>query len=272
MNTKRAMQCSLFLAALGWAASAAFADAVGDYKVILDRNPFGLKPPPAPLPPPPTPPPVETPTNYKLSGITALFNPPRAMFVNQPPGKPTPEYISLSEGQLQGSLEVLPNGINVKAGTVRVKISGEERTLSFEKDGLKAPSGPPVMTAPGVPVPFGQPNPVPSTPGGSVAYPPNVPANIPVPSTGYGRPQPATAQPAGTQAIPAPQISPGTPNRPLRGSIPLTSSGNQTEPPPAPKIDPVEQAVRMELDRTINRPRVVAGELPPLPPTDLTGR
>ena len=264
---KRATHYSLLLAVLGCTTLLARADAVGDYKVILDRNPFGLKPPPAPLPPPPTTPPPETPTNYKLSGITALFNPPRAMFVNQPPGKPTPEYISLSEGQLQGSLEVLPNGINVKAGTVRVKISGEERTLSFEKDGLKAPSGPPVMTAPGVPLPFGQPNPTPPTPGGSVAYPPNVP----VPPSGYGRPQPATAQPAGIQAIPAPQTSPGTPSRPVR-TIPINTTGNQTEPPPAPKIDPVEQAVRMELDRAINRPKVSAGELPPLPPTDLTGR
>ena len=123
------------------------ADALGDYKVILDRNPFGLRPPP----PPPkieTPPPPETPTNYKLTGITALFKPTRVMFVNQVPGKP-PEYLSLSEGQLQGSIEVLPGGIDVKAGTVKVKISGEERTMSFEKDGLKMAAAPQPMSGDG---------------------------------------------------------------------------------------------------------------------------
>ena len=64
---KRATQCSLFLAVLGGAAIIARADAVGDYKVILDRNPFGLKPPPAPLPPPTNAPPTEAPTSYKAN-------------------------------------------------------------------------------------------------------------------------------------------------------------------------------------------------------------
>ncbi len=268
MNLKRAMQCSLFLALLGWATSTALADAVGDYKVILDRNPFGLKPPPAPVPPPAPAPPPETPTNYKLSGITALFNPPRAMFVNQPPGKPTPEYISLSEGQVGGGLEVLTNGINIKAGTVRVKISGEERTLSFEKDGLKAPSGPPVMTAPGGPLPFGQPNPVPPTPGGTTALPFNNSGPI-----NYNRGMPSAfpsavpvALPSG---IPAPGNTPVNLSRPVRGNIPLTG-GNMTEPPPAQIVDPAEQALRMEINRKLTEKAVMNRDLPPLPSTDLS--
>ena len=95
---KRATQSGLLLAVVCCGALTARADAVGDYKVILDRNPFALKPPPVPQPPSTNAPP-ETPTNYKLTGITALFKPRRAMFVNQVPGKPVPEYISLSEGQ-----------------------------------------------------------------------------------------------------------------------------------------------------------------------------
>lgn len=253
---KLATPLGLLLAAVCCAASTARADALGDYSVILERNPFSLKPPP---PAPPPPPPVETviPTNYKLSGITALFNPPRAMFVNQIPGKPSPEYLSLSEGQRQGTLEVLPDGINVKAGTVRVKISGEERTMSFEKDGLKAAAGPPVMTAPGVPMPLGHPNPVPPTPGGSMVPAPS----IPVPA--YNRP---TAVPTGT-----PSVIPGANQiqRPVR-TIPLTTTESQPSPPIPPPVDRAEQAVRMELNEAINQQ--TRGANPPLPPSDLRGK
>lgn len=247
-----------------WACVAvARADVVGDYKVILDRNPFGLKPPPV-APSAPTNAPVETPTNYKLSGITALFKPPRAMFVNQPPGKPAPEYVSLSEGQRQGGIEVLPGGINLSNGTVRVKISGEERTMSFEKDGLKPAGGPPIMTAPGVPVPFGQFNPVQPTPGGSMVAP-----AIPTPQPSY-RPPNTMPQPVNPAVIPVPAQFQGTPTRPVR-TVPLTQQ-NQTTPPPAPHIDPVEQTVRMEIQRVVDAPKVQRGDLPPLPPTDLTGK
>lgn len=266
---KRATQTALFLAVLCCAASAR-ADALGDYKVILDRNPFGLKPPP----PPPTnapPPVVETPTNYKLSGITALFNPPRAMFVNQVPGKPTPEYLSLSEGQRQGAIEVLANGINLKAGSVRVKISGEERTLSFEKDGLKAAAGASIMTAPGVPVPMPGFNPVQPTPGGSMVPPPGMTAPQ------FNRPSPTTPQAVPTAAppaIPAPGQLQITPTRQIRtGSVTVPiQQQNQTSPPPAPDVDPVVQTVAIEVQRAVTKKQVDAGQLPPLPPTDLTGR
>lgn len=241
------------------------ADAVGDYKVILERNPFGLKPPPVPTPPPTIAPP-ETPTDYKLTGITALFRPIRAMFVNQPPGKPTPEYVTLSEGQRQGSIEVLADGIDVKAGTVRVKISGEERTLSFAKNGMKAAAGPPVMTAPGVPAPQPGLNPYQPTPGGTTAQPLNYP-----PPQQFNRPGGTVPPPA---AVPPVSILPmqSTPVRPVRGvSIPVTQQ-NQTAPPPAPNVDPVVQTVAIEVNRAATKQQVDAGQLPPLPPTDLTGR
>lgn len=259
---KRAIQTGFLLAALGCASVAVRADALGDYKVILERNPFGLKPPPPP-PPPPTNPAPETPTNYKLSGITALFNPPRAMFVNQVPGKPTPEYLSLSEGQRQGSLEILPGGINLKDGSVRVKVSGEERTMSFAKDGLKAAAGAPIMTAPGVPVPMPGFNPVQPTPGGSMA-------------PQFNRPSPATPQavPAATPAIPAPGQLQITPTRQIRtGSVTVPiQQQNTTAPPTPPPVDPVVQTVAIEVNRAVTKDQVAAGQLPPLPPTDLTGR
>lgn len=266
---KRASQFVLVLAAVCLATLAARADAVGDYKVILERNPFALKPPPVPQPPPTNAPP-ETPTNYKLTGITALFKPRRAMFVNQVPGKPTPEFISLSEGQRQGTLEVLADGINIKAGTVRVKISGEERTLSFDKDGLKAMAGGPVMTAPGVPTPLNQLNPVPPTPGGSIAPPPNFQGGYQNSQGSFNRGA-APAIQSGTIAAQG-NIGTGAINTSRTVRIPMDSTPVQSSPPPAPKVDPVEQAVRMEVQRVIDAPKVQSGDLPPLPPTDLTGR
>ena len=258
------------LLCLGASTLFARADVAGDYKIILERNPFGLKPPPAPPAPATNTAPVETPTAYKLSGITALFRPPRAMFVNQPPGKPTPEYLSLSEGQRQGSLEVLPGGINVKAGTVRVKISGEERTMSFEKDGLKPASGPPaMMTAPGVPTPMPVPgyNPAPATPGGTMVAPPS--SVVPQ----FNRPPAPVSGGFAPAAMPTEIIMQSAPpQRPVRVGttpIPLTQQ-NTTSPPPAPHIDPAEQALRIEIQRIVDAPRVNAGELPPLPPTDLS--
>lgn len=267
---KRATQCGLLLAVLGCSAANVCADAVGDYKVILDRNPFGLKPTPLPQPPQTNAPP-ETPTKFKLSGLTALFKPPRAMFVNEGvPGKP--EYISLPEGQGGGGILVLSNGINFAAGTVRVIIAGEERTLSFEKDGVKPAVGSPLMPAPGgAPARFtGGYNPPPATLGGTtISQPSAVPVNFNQIPSGVS-PQ------GGAGAIPPPAITPNTARIPRFGQatevVPFANAGNQTSPPPAPPVDPVVQAVTMEVQRAATKKQVDAGQLPPLPPTDLSGR
>ncbi|NBV22044.1 MAG: hypothetical protein EBS05_09015 [Proteobacteria bacterium] len=272
MNMKRANQLGWLLAAVLAAAVTVRADVVGDYKIILERNPFGLKPPPAPViatnPPPP-----EVPTNYKLSGITALFKPARAMFVNQVPGKPTPEYISLSEGQRQGSLEVLAGGIDLKRGSVRVKISGEERTLSFEKDGLKAAAGP-AMPGPGGAMPM---NPVPARPGGGMAMPtpifPVPPAN---PAGNQQQPLPGRFGVPGGAGLPGaggvvPVDSTPSPTRPLR-TIPVNGATSLPTPPDHGEVDPLKQGLLMEANKIITAPAVANGQLPPLPPTDFTGK
>lgn len=269
---KRATHCGLLLALIGYSAANVCADAVGDYKVILDRNPFGLKP--APLPPPPqTNAPPETPTKFKLSGLTALFKPPRAMFVNEGvPGKP--EYISLPEGQGGGGILVLSNGINFAAGTVRVIIAGEERTLSFEKDGVKPAVGSPLMSAPGgAPLRFtGGYNPPPATLGGTtMSQPSAVPVNF--------NQIPSGLSPQGVSgAIPPPATTPNTARIPRLGPsttadsfvVPIGNAGNQTSPPPAPKVDPGEQALRMEISQKVYEQ--TPGAFPPLPPSDLRGR
>ena len=245
--------------------------AVSDYQVILERNPFGLKPPPAaPAPPPPAAEPAK-PTNWKLSGLTALFKPPRAMFVNQVPGKPTPEYLSVPQGERQGAIEVLPDGIDIAAGTVRVKINGEERTMSFKDDGLKGPAGPPVPTLPGFPVPPGL-NPAPATPlggGGQLPVPTisNPPTGQPL-RTGV---QPVSATSAASATPPGVVPIPGAANFQRNVRIaPGVAGQNATSPPAAPQVDPAEQALRMEINRKITEVQVQRGELPPLPGTDLT--
>lgn len=265
MNMKLAIQCGLLLLPLGVAVAAAPpTDAVGDYRVILERNPFGLKAPAAPAPPPVTAPP-ETPTNFKLSGITALFKPPRAMFVNTAnPSKP--EYISLPEGEKGGGITVLSNGINFAAGTVRVIIAGEERTLSFEKDGLKPAPGSPIMTAPGGVVPrFGL-NPVPSTPGGSVLQ---TPATAPITTSQTTFNQPVAATGGG---IPGPVSVARVPRIPTTGNvtIPIGAAASQTSPPTPPKVVPEEQALRMEIHQKVYEQ--TPGAFPPLPATDLRTR
>ena len=241
---------SLLLALLGVVA-AAHADTAGDYSVTLERNPFGLKPPPPP-PPPPTNAPPETPTNYKLTGISALFKPTRVMFVNQLPGKPQPEYITLSEGQRQGSLEVVPGGINLRRGEVKVKISGVESTMSFEKNGIKvAATGP----APGAPMPGGMPvpipgmpqNPNPPKPGGAMTAPGMPGMNNTPPAY-----VPPVQLPVGAPATTDPNAGPGiNVNRPMRTtgavSLPVNQQASQPTPPDHGNVDPVRQTVAMEV-------------------------
>lgn len=63
--------------------------------------------------------------------------------------------------------------------------------------------------------------------------------------------------------IPPPQLEP----RPMRIAPPAQQ--NQVVPPPAPAVDPVAQAVRIEIQRRVEGGVVRAGELPVLPPVDL---
>src|SRR5437763_5237458 len=71
---------------IGWAEAKS-----NPYLTIVDRNPFGLKPPPPPADPTP-PAPVVPPAKVILTGITSLFGPSnkRALLeiTEQEPGKP----------------------------------------------------------------------------------------------------------------------------------------------------------------------------------------
>src|SRR4026208_1717959 len=82
---------------------------VNPYEPIVERNPFGLKPPPPPDPDagkPPQPPPAPLAT-VDLTGLTSLLSSKRALLEIVPgPGKPMIKPI-LAEGERVESVEVV---------------------------------------------------------------------------------------------------------------------------------------------------------------------
>jgi len=112
----------------------------GLYEVIVDRNPFGLRPVPPPAPAAEEDPAKEI-SALKLTGITVLKSVRRAMFVLETPGRPIVDSGLLSEGERDGfitNLEVLR--IDAKAGVVRVRLGAKEFTLNFAENGIKPPT------------------------------------------------------------------------------------------------------------------------------------
>jgi len=108
------------------------------YQSIIDRNAFGLKPPPSP------------PTNVveaapllqvKLTGVSSLGGEPKAFFqMTEPgPGKLPKWPPGLTKGEKLDGIEVLD--IDVDKAEVRIKNGTIETTLNFEKDGIKSAPG-----------------------------------------------------------------------------------------------------------------------------------
>lgn len=122
------------------------------FQRIVDRNPFGLKPPVVQVDPPP-PAPVIPPAKVTLTGITSLFGPSskRALFVivEQEPGKvPVTKSPILREGERDGMVEVL--SIDVVKSIVRIRNGGTETNITFElaKDKPAAGAPPPAGFVP----------------------------------------------------------------------------------------------------------------------------
>src|SRR5881628_2823137 len=104
------------------------------YSPIVERNVFGLRPPPPPV--------VETnqapatpPVKVVLTGITSMFGPQskRAFLeiTEQEGGKPgTPKRPMLSEGDREGLIEVL--SIDIDRNVVKIRNNNVESELTFE--------------------------------------------------------------------------------------------------------------------------------------------
>lgn len=226
------------------------------YEAIVERNPFGLKPPPPPAPPedPSTKAPPAPPATVEVTGITSILSSKRALLEIVPgPGKPMIKPI-LSEGERVDSVEVI--SINVEKNEVVVKNSGVITNLTFK-------------VAKSTPVPAGAHGavPPPATPG---TFPPPVPPHTTYNNYGTGgrgvqmgggappvAPAAAGVNPSGAtgadgfRSIPSRNIRGGQ-----QGSVPLSAE---------------ESVLQVEQNRVLNQQisQNTGIRLPPLPPTVL---
>jgi hypothetical protein len=221
-------------------------------ETITNRNLFALNPPPDPTlvaAKPAVPPP-----NIFLTGITTIMGGKRALLrVARPARPPEPArevpLILKEGGPEEEGVQVLE--INIAAGTVRVRNQGVDQLLDMEKN---APKGPPSAPAPGGAAPgLRGPSPIP----------------VPLP---HASPAPSSAPP-GFSAAPSRQVRTGSAGNNaggagLQGAGPSGLSNQAQDGPPPLTLE--EQTIMIEVERVRTQAQVDAGDLPPLPPTDLT--
>jgi hypothetical protein len=246
------------------------------YQIIIDRNPFGLKPPPLP-PPPPTNAVTDTtpPPTVFLTGISTLLGKTNAFLQLKNSQTKKDEFPPpMQAGEKQGEIEVL--AIDPEAGTVRIRIGDAETTLDFDKNGLK-PAG--MAGGPGVPPPPGNPGMVPlhvpPPPGAQNTF---ANPNSRVSVSGGGNPTASVAAPG------APNFGGNIPARPMRseGNVMVAGGGQAYTPTPQPQVHANQSAEEVMRDIEARRqlmlqkeqagqaPRGISGILPPTrytPPT-----
>ncbi len=154
------------------------------YHTIVERNPFGLNPPPTVTPTNV----VESPRNIKFNGITAVRGKKKAFFTiaGKDPKDP-PKFVTLSVSERDDILEVTK--IFKEEGEVEVVNSGVKMVLNFKKNGNQ-PNAAPVAG-----VPAAVPSAVVYSPVPAVAHPmpsPGSTASSPV-LGGVPTPSPQTA-------------------------------------------------------------------------------
>jgi hypothetical protein len=230
------------------------------YGAIVDRNPFGLKPPPPPPPPPEqTAPPVPMAT-VTLTGLLSTFGEPRALLEiieatgkggGGTPQRPPP----MREGDRHGAVEVL--AIDVVKNSVRLRNSGVETNIGFPvakstpaPGGPGVPGKPPTFTPPAMNIP--QPNQPQASASPTVISPNGANGNSGVTVFGGNTAPATTAGLPGALGTSADGGMRTIPSRPLR----TEASGGL---PPMTR----EQAdLMMEMNRLRGGP--------PAPPTSLT--
>lgn len=238
------------------------------YSEIADRNIFGLlDPPPPPVETEPEPEPEPLP-NVKITGITTIKGVARALVKLQIPANPKKKepareesYILIAGGAPQGGVQVLeiqddPDPDEVK---VRVRQRNKESWLGLEKDSAKVAAAP-------TPPPGANPRQVASAQvaqklaaarmaqaRAGAAPQPGIPSrNVRTPqggtpgTPGYGQAGAATALQAGRQA------------------------GNRTRVVRDYGLSREEQVILIEANREMTVEDVALGDMPPLPPTEMT--
>src|SRR5882672_11622556 len=151
------------------------------YQVIIDRNPFGLRPIPIVEPPKAPEPPPPPPLKITLTGITTLLGAPRVLLeVTDPQTQKTDRLSPMEVNENYKDITIV--SIDPDNNLVKVKIGDAETTLDFLKNGAKA------STASAAPVPH------PGMPGGNPFVP-----QVPSPVSALG--QPANNNPYGSRSI-----------------------------------------------------------------------
>ncbi len=211
------------------------------YQTILDRNAFGLLPPP--------PPPAETntvapPANLKLTGFATIGGERRVFFTIPPKdAKEVQQYINLSEGEREGTLEIV--SIAESDGEVRIRNAGIDTVLSLDKDGFK-----PAKLAPGMmpaPMPMAQ-------PGGQVSPVYN-------PGTGSSAVMPQLPAPPQFQPPPSPPGLPGLPGaQPGQPGQPNMQQPNVQQTGQPNGTDTGERTIPTRTMRTLRVPPVQQGQ------------
>ena len=176
--------------AVGWSFQSRAEVKENPYQIIIDRNPFGLRPiPPPPVPVDPTPPPPPPPSVF-ITGITTLLGKPKVFLELKDPQTQKIERTSgLVEGEIFKAITVV--SIDSENNRVQVKNGDAESWLDFEKSGVKAAAG-------GAPAPV----PHPGFPGAAPAA-----AAVPVPGGVSGAARGALV--GGASAAPAAPYNPG---------------------------------------------------------------
>jgi hypothetical protein len=233
------------------------------YDVIPVRNLFALKELPKPVQPPP---PVQPTNDIKLQGINFILGRWQVLFkVRFPPPRGEMSFV-MKEGEGQDEIEVLE--INGKARSVTFKNNGIEQVLTMERNAStpSAPAGAPPN--PGVVSLL--------PPAGAL---PTAPPTAP-PGVTTARTIPAPERPVRAVSTPAPVVaSYGNVSAPAPTTInlggrelPVGTPVVQTPTPPRvqSQMTAEEQIIIMEANRELTKKEVLAGQMPPLPPTELT--
>jgi hypothetical protein len=249
-----------------------------NYRSIIDRNPFGLKPPPEIKPPATPPPTVEKPAEFYLTGISTVGypkRPKRVYLMNKDNSKKDKDkYFTLTMNEKSGDLRL--NEVDEKQRRVKITYQDKEMWLSMKDNGVPPPNGGAMPGMPGVP---GMANP--AFPG-MVGQPGAVPSAIPLPSGGMPianpNPQPTSypsqnlnrrvprstsagmMTPGGASGVPTATIPGPTVNF---GNTPTVQQIPENAPPAAPPVDPAEQYLRLKLEESANARQ--GAVTPPIP-------
>ena len=252
-RVEKSLACGLGGLLLARVVCADVSEATADrYQVIVERNGFGLKPPPLVTPPATNAPPVKS--DVKMTGITSNFAGRKVWLMIPPgPGRKDPQYLSIPEHETQGDIQVLE--INEKESTVKILNAGVAVTLNFKENGLPTPAALPLPGNPATP--YGAPGavpqpgivPAPGTPPPAIKTASAAPANMsPEMAARYGLQPAGSAETAAVHTIPTRNVR----------TAPVETQA--TEAP----VDPAVQRVLMEAQAAEAKNRGVT--FPPLPP------